>query len=126
MTGLDEFSHLEVVFLFHLVAEGAVELEARRPRNNPDWPAVGVFSQRNKRRPNRIGVSVCELLEIAGSTLTIRGLDAIDGTPVLDIKPYMTEFAPRGEIRQPDWSHQLMRHYWRARAAVETTRPSSE
>ena len=71
-----------------------------------------MFAQRNKRRPNRIGVCVARLLAIEGGELTVQGLDAIDGTPVLDIKPYMVEFAPRETVRQPEWSRELMRDYW--------------
>jgi tRNA (Thr-GGU) A37 N-methylase len=63
-------------------------------------------------RPNRIGITVCRLLEVAGVTLTVEALDAIDGTPVLDVKPYMAEFGPRGEVHQPGWSHELMTTYW--------------
>jgi tRNA-Thr(GGU) m(6)t(6)A37 methyltransferase TsaA len=112
LKGLEEFSHVEVVYLFHLVEPGSYERNARRPRGNPEWPEVGIYAQRAKRRPNRIGISVCELLGIDGTTLSVRGLDAIDGTPVLDLKPHMTEFAPRGEVRQPQWSRQLMDGYW--------------
>jgi len=112
LRGLEEFSHVDVVYVFDQVALDSFEAGARRPRGNPDWPEVGVFAQRNKRRPNRIGVSTCELVAVQGTVLTIRGLDAIDGTPVLDIKPYMTEFAPRATVRQPEWSHELMSGYW--------------
>jgi tRNA (adenine37-N6)-methyltransferase len=112
LRGLEEFSHIEVVYLFDRVDERSFEPGARRPRNNPDWPAVGVFAQRNKRRPNRIGVSVCELTAVDGVELTVRGLDAIDGSPVLDIKPYMAEFGPRERVRQPRWTHELMSGYW--------------
>jgi tRNA (adenine37-N6)-methyltransferase len=112
LRGLKEFSHVDVVYVFHCVGEDSYEAAARRPRGNPRWPEVGVFAQRNKRRPNRIGVCTCELLAVDGAALTVRGLDAIDGTPVLDIKPYMTEFAPRAAVRQPDWSHELMSGYW--------------
>lgn len=112
LKGLDEFSHIDVVYVFDQVAADSYEVGARRPRGNPEWPAVGVFAQRNKRRPNRIGVCTCELLEVNGIEMTVRGLDAIDGSPVLDLKPYMTEFAPRGPVRQPRWSQELMRGYW--------------
>lgn len=112
LSGLREFSHIEVVYLFNRVPESAPELGARRPRNNPAWPEVGIFAQRAKRRPNRIGVTTCELVEINDITLTVQGLDAIDRTPVLDIKPYMREFAPRGTTTQPAWSTGLMRGYW--------------
>ncbi len=112
LAGLEDFSHVEVIYVFDQVDPGSVHTGARRPRGNPDWPQVGVFAQRAKGRPNRIGVSVCELVAIAGLTLTVRGLDAIDATPVIDLKPYMSEFSPRGEIRQPQWSHELMAEYW--------------
>jgi tRNA-Thr(GGU) m(6)t(6)A37 methyltransferase TsaA len=112
LQGLDRFSHVEVVFLFDRVGEGGVCLHARHPRGNPDWPEVGILAQRAKDRPNRIGLCTCELVAVDGASIVVRGLDAIDGTPVLDVKPYMTEFAPRGDVRQPAWSHELMRDYW--------------
>ena len=93
--GLDQFSHLEVIFFLHGVAEGDVETGARHPRNRADWPLVGILAQRAKRRPNRIAISCCELVSVEGLRLTVRGLDAVDGTPVLDVKPYFREFAPR-------------------------------
>jgi tRNA (Thr-GGU) A37 N-methylase len=86
---------------------------ARHPRNRLDWPKVGIFAQRGKNRPNRIGVTICRLLSVRGLSLEVADLDAIDGTPVLDIKPYMREFAARGEIRQPAWATELMREYWK-------------
>jgi tRNA-Thr(GGU) m(6)t(6)A37 methyltransferase TsaA len=110
--GLGEFSHIEVVFVFDRVETGSVRTGARHPRSNPDWPEVGILAQRAKMRPNRLGVSVCELLSVDGLVLRVRGLDAIDGTPVLDIKPVMDEFGPRGEVHQPRWSHELMATYW--------------
>jgi len=109
---LEDFSHLEVVYLFHLVDEADVTRGARHPRGNPDWPQVGILAQRAKGRPNRIGVSRCELVEVDGFKLRVRGLDAVDGTPVLDVKPFMVEFAPRGPVFQPEWASELMRHYW--------------
>jgi tRNA (Thr-GGU) A37 N-methylase len=112
LRGLDEFSHVDVVDVFDQVAADSYEVGARHPRGNPEWPAVGVFAQRNKRRPNRIGICTCELLASGGVELTVRGLDAIDGSRVLDLKPYMTEFAPRGAVRQPRWSRELMSGYW--------------
>jgi tRNA (adenine37-N6)-methyltransferase len=110
--GLEEFSHLEVIFHFHKVETNKIEKGARHPRNNPDWPKVGIFSQRGKNRPNLLGMSTCKLLKVEGLTVTVEGLDAIDGTPVIDLKPYMKEFAPREETKQPDWSTELMRNYY--------------
>jgi tRNA-Thr(GGU) m(6)t(6)A37 methyltransferase TsaA len=112
LTGLQEFSHVEIVFAFHLVGESDIHFAARRPRGRTDWPEVGIFAQRGKDRPNRIGVSVCRLISVGELELQVQGLDAIDGTPVLDIKPYMAEFAPRGEVREPQWAKELMSTYW--------------
>ena len=112
IAGLSDFSHIEVLFLFDQVEPDAVHTGARHPRGNTDWPAVGVFAQRVKNRPNRIGLSTCEVLGVEGRTIRVRGLDAIEGTPVLDIKPHMVEFGARGDVRQPPWSHELMAGYF--------------
>jgi len=112
VAGLDEFSHVEVVFLFDRVDPDGVCLHARHPRGNPDWPETGIFAQRAKERPNRISLCTCGLVAVDGASILVRGLDAIDGTPVLDVKPYMEEFAPRGAVRQPAWTRELMRDYW--------------
>ncbi len=112
VAGLDEFSHIDVVYLFHLVDEDDVNLGARHPRGRADWPLVGILAQRAKARPNRIGVTTCRLLRVDGLVLHVEGLDAIEGTPVLDIKPNMAEFWPRGDHAQPAWSAELMAGYW--------------
>ena len=112
LTGLGEFSHVEVVFLFDRVDADGVCLHARHPRGNPEWPEVGILAQRAKDRPNRIGLCTCELVAVDGASIVVRGLDAIDGTPVLDLKPHVVEFGPRGEVREPDWIRELMQGYW--------------
>jgi tRNA (Thr-GGU) A37 N-methylase len=117
--GLREFSHVEVVYVFDRVDDSEITRGARTPRGNPAWPAVGILAQRPKVRPNRIGTTVCELLTVRpGGVIEVRGLDAIDATPVLDIKPYYAEFGPRGDVRQPAWSHELMAGYWQAPEAA--------
>lgn len=78
-----------------------------------DGPLVGIFAQRGKNRPNRLGVSRCELLKVDGLDLHVRGLDAVAGTPVLDLKPWLAEFGARGEVRQAAWSTELMEEYYR-------------
>jgi len=112
LTGLETFSHVEVLFLLHLVRPGDIERGARHPREREDWPKAGIFAQRGKMRPNRIGATVCRLVGVDGLALMVEGLDAVDGTPVLDIKPYMREFGPRGVVRQPVWASELMSGYW--------------
>ena len=112
LQGLAEFSHVEVLFLFHEVEPSRIVVGARHPRNNKGWPAVGIFAQRGKNRPNRIGSTICRVVRVEGTKLVVAELDAINGTPVLDIKPVMAEFLPRQEVRQPAWSHELMNEYW--------------
>lgn len=110
--GLDEFSHLEIVFRFHLTDPTDLNLGARRARDNPDWPRVGIFGHRNMRRINWLGVSRCRLLMMDGLDLHVEDLDAVDGTPVLDIKPWFTEMGPRGEVKQAQWSIDMLRNYY--------------
>lgn len=113
LAGLGQFSHVEVLFHMNQVELSKVEKTARHPRNNSEWPKVGIFAQRGKNRPNQIGATICRILKVDGLNLHVEGLDAIDGTPVLDIKPWVQEFAPRGSVFQPGWISELMRHYWR-------------
>ncbi|HEY5236910.1 MAG TPA: SAM-dependent methyltransferase [Rhizomicrobium sp.] len=112
VAGLSDFSHIEVVYSFNRVPDEEIQTGARHPRGRKDWPLVGIFAQRGKGRPNRIGVTVCRLLSVDGLNLSVQGLDAIDGTPVLDIKPVIKGFLPRGEIREPEWAGKLMKGYW--------------
>lgn len=109
--GLETFSHCIVVYVFDKATWDQSKM-SRHPRGNKDWPEVGIFAQRAKDRPNRLGVTVCRILEIDGSSIRVAGLDAIDGTPVVDIKPWMEEFGPRGAVSQPMWSTELMKDYW--------------
>jgi tRNA (adenine37-N6)-methyltransferase len=110
--GLGEFSHIEVVFHFDRVPDREIQRGARHPRGRTDWPKIGILAQRGKGRPNRVGVTVCRLLRVDGLVLRVEGLDAIDATPVLDIKPVMSGFLPRGDIREPLWAREIMEDYW--------------
>lgn len=112
LAGLADFSHAEIVFLFDRVNDDRIEYGARHPRGREDWPLVGIFAQRGKNRPNRLGVTVCRIIGVDGLSLDVEGLDAVDGTPVIDIKPVMREFLPRGDLRQPEWAGELMAGYW--------------
>lgn len=109
---IEEFSHAEIIFYFHLVEDNKVETSARHPRDKKNLPKVGIFAQRGKNRPNRLGATIVKALKREGRQLFVQGLDAIDGTPVLDIKPVMREFLPREEVTQPLWATELMKNYW--------------
>lgn len=113
LQGLDEFSHLEVIFAFHLADPERTVTGARHPRGLASLPKVGIFAQRNKDRPNHIGLSRCEILRVQGRDIRVRGLDAIDGTPVLDLKPFFSAFIPQaGAVRQPAWVDEIARDYF--------------
>ncbi len=112
LAGLADFSHLEVIFVFDKVPPEKIEYGARHPRGRQDWPLVGIFAQRGKNRPNRLGLCTCRIIGVQGLTVEVEGIDAIDGTPVLDLKPVMRAFLPRGEVLEPQWAGELMRDYW--------------
>jgi tRNA-Thr(GGU) m(6)t(6)A37 methyltransferase TsaA len=113
LLGLSVFSHVEILFYMDRVEAQKIETSARHPRNNLDWPRVGIFAQRGKNRPNQVGSTICRVLRVEGLKVHVEGLDGIDGTPVIDIKPWVAEFGPRGEVRQSAWMTELMREYWK-------------
>ena len=110
--GLQEVSHIEVLFYFHIDADEPVEWGARHPRGRQDWPRVGIFAQRGRMRPNRIGASICRLIEVRQTSVAVLGLDAVDGSPVLDIKPVWRGYLPTTEVREPGWAAEIMSSYW--------------
>ncbi|MCZ8519731.1 MULTISPECIES: SAM-dependent methyltransferase [Paenibacillus] len=112
LVGIEDFSHVEVIFYFDKVKDDNIEIDARHPRNNKAYPKVGIFAQRGKNRPNKIGLTTVELIKREGKKIYVKGLDAINETPVLDLKPVMKEFAQPREIKQPLWVTDLMKNYW--------------
>jgi tRNA (adenine37-N6)-methyltransferase len=111
-TGISEFSHLEVIYYHDKVKDDDIVFSGL-PRGVPQHPWVGFFAQRKKDRLNKIGLSIVELIALNGRTIKVKSLDAIDGAPVLDIKPVFKEFQPKVEIRQPACVADLMKNYWR-------------
>ena len=111
LKGLGDFSH--AIILYHL-DQAKYEKEKhlqRRPQNREDMPLTGIFAQRAKDRPNRIGMTAVEIGDVTDGTLVVKGLDAVDGTPVLDIKPYYPVY-DRKDARVPEWVDRLMEHYF--------------
>ncbi len=97
--------------------EENIRYTARHPRNNEEYPKVGIFAQRGKNCPNRLGATIVKVVRREGKCLVVQGLDAIDGTLILDMKPVMKEFLPKEEIKQPDWATDLMKNYWKGSEA---------
>ena len=112
--GIDAFSHLEILFYFNQSDPGNIIYHGH-PRGNTAWPAVGIFAQRKRDRPNALGLTTAKLVKHEGRRIWVQHLDAIDGTPVIDIKPVMKEFLPAEPVLQPAWSTALMEKYWAAR-----------
>lgn len=113
LAGLDEFSHVMVIFhLDQIPAFNPEKQLARNPRGMEDLAPVGVFAQRTKFRPNPIGVTAVALVAVGDKTITVRGLDALDGTPVLDIKPYIPAFERKDDVRLPAWVGRMMDGYF--------------
>jgi tRNA-Thr(GGU) m(6)t(6)A37 methyltransferase TsaA len=111
LQGLEGFSHVEILFIFDQFPEPDAYGEPRPYRGRSDLPPVGVFAGRGPRRPNRIGVTCCAIESVRGRELTVVGLDAVSGTPVIDLKPAMVEFSATN-IEQPEWVSRMMSEYF--------------
>jgi tRNA-Thr(GGU) m(6)t(6)A37 methyltransferase TsaA len=113
LQGLDQFSHVLVIFHMHNSPTfNSVSDLVRRPRGQADMPELGIFAQRAKHRPNPIGLTAVAIVGIKDNVLTVRGLDAIDGTPVLDLKPYFPIFDRVETATTPEWVERLMKGYF--------------
>ena len=111
LSGLEDFSHAIILFYLDKAKYEADKHLQRRPQNRDDMPLIGIFSQRGKDRPNQIGMTAVEIVSVAENTLVVKGLDATDGTPVLDIKPYYPVYDKK-DARVPEWVARLMAHYF--------------
>ena len=112
LQGIEQFSHIIVIFFMHQSTFDLAADLVRRPRERPDMPLVGTFAQRAKHRPNPIGITTVQLIRVEGNILEVKGLDAIDGTPVLDIKPYVPAFDCGANAVVPGWVEKLMKGYF--------------
>ena len=110
LDGIEAFSHLEIIYHFNKSTKTITGSE--HPRENKDYPKVGILAQRKKDRPNHLGATIVNLIGRNGRRLIVKNLDAINGTPVIDIKPVFKEYLPENEIKQPQWSSDLMTNYW--------------
>ncbi len=111
LIGIEDFSHLEIIYLFNKVVTTEIKW-VTYPRGNKNYPLRGIFAQRKKERPNLLGLSTVELIEVKENTLKVKYLDAINGTPILDIKPVFKEFEPKTRLKQAEWVNDLMKNYW--------------
>ena len=108
--GIEDFSHLEIIFYFH--KSNKTFIGSEYPRENIKYPKIGIFAQRKKDRPNHIGATIVKLDKRIDNKIIVKNFDAINGTPVLDIKPVFIEYLPNEKIEQSEWSKDLMKNYW--------------
>jgi tRNA-Thr(GGU) m(6)t(6)A37 methyltransferase TsaA len=112
LDGLSDFSHAIIIYYLDKAHFSIEKHLQRRPQNREDMPFVGIFSQRGKDRPNQIGTTSVQIVSVSNNILTVKGLDAINGTPVLDIKPYYPMYDCKENATVPEWVMQLMEHYF--------------
>jgi tRNA-Thr(GGU) m(6)t(6)A37 methyltransferase TsaA len=112
LLGLDAFSHAVVVFFMHAARFDPQADLRRRPRDRDEMPLLGTFAQRAKHRPNPIGITTVKIDRVSGRSLFVRGLDAVNGTPVLDLKPHFPVFDAPSGAAVPDWVARLMEGYF--------------
>ena len=111
LKGLEDFSHVTIIYYLDQAVYDKEKHLKRHPQNREDMPLVGIFSQRGKDRPNRIGMTSVQIVKVSDDALLVKGLDAIDGTPILDIKPYYPVY-DRKDATVPEWVDRLMEHYF--------------
>jgi tRNA-Thr(GGU) m(6)t(6)A37 methyltransferase TsaA len=104
LDGLDGFSHIIVIYWLHLAVDKSKMADKIHPRGDMELPLVGRFATRSPYRPNSLGQKVVRLLERNGNVLRVQGLDALDGTPVVDIKPYIPGYDSVDNATVPQWA----------------------
>jgi tRNA (adenine37-N6)-methyltransferase len=112
LEGIQQFSHLLVLFFMHQAVYRTERDLVRRPGGRQEMPRVGIFAQRASSRPNPLGVSVVRLLHQQAAILSVQGLDAFDGSPILDVKPYVSNFDRATPSVEPDWVARFMCDYF--------------
>ena len=111
LLGLGDFSHAMILTFLH-EAKYVPEVHLRHhPQERQDMPFLGIFAQRARHRPNRIGATACEIVEVTEGSVKVRALDAINGTPVIDVKPYVPVY-DRKDATIPEWMENMMKGYF--------------
>ena len=104
LTGIEEYSHIIVVYWMNKVKDYVI---THRPQGNPNVPIVGIFACRCPQRPNPIGITTVKLIGRRGNKLKVKGLDILDRTPIIDIKPYWPQYDKVVDGKIPDWVNKL-------------------
>ncbi|MFC1953653.1 tRNA (N6-threonylcarbamoyladenosine(37)-N6)-methyltransferase TrmO [Chloroflexota bacterium] len=106
LDGIEEYSHIIVLWWMHLIKPSEVKLKTH-PMGRKELPLKGLFALRTPNRPNPIGKTTVRLLHRKGNRLIVKGLEALDGSPVIDIKPYICEYDSADNAKVPQWIDSL-------------------
>lgn len=109
LDGIEGFSHCLILYWAHRISDEGRSLVKVHPMGRKDLPLTGIFATCSPARPNPLCTIVVTLLERSGNVLKVQGLDAIDGSPIIDIKPYNPSYYDAGEVRIPPWLEQIHR-----------------
>lgn len=112
LVGLDNFSHAVIIFYMDKATFNIDNDLIRKPRGRQDLDYYGIFAQRAKHRPNPIGITTVKIISVSNNLLKVKGLDAVNNTPVIDIKPYFKNFDNINDSKQPDWVDDIMKDYF--------------
>ena len=104
LKGIEDYSHVIIVYWMDKVKDYVV---THRPQGNPEVPVVGIFACRCPRRPNPIAITTVRLMGREGNKITVKGLDILDDTPIIDIKPYWPIYDDVRDGKIPDWVNKL-------------------
>ncbi|MDO8436214.1 MAG: tRNA (N6-threonylcarbamoyladenosine(37)-N6)-methyltransferase TrmO [bacterium] len=104
LEGIDDYSHIIVVYWMDKVKNYVI---SHRPQGNPEVPVVGIFACRCPARPNPIGITTVRLIKRQGNRIKVKGLDILDKTPIIDIKPYWPQYDKVGKMKVPSWVNKL-------------------
>jgi tRNA-Thr(GGU) m(6)t(6)A37 methyltransferase TsaA len=111
LDGIEEFSHIMVLYWAHQIPEEGRHLNKVHPGGRKDYPLVGIFATRSPARPNPICVTTAELVAREGNVLKVRGLDAVNGSPIIDIKPHLPLSDTPSNVKLPDWMKSLSSYF---------------
>lgn len=109
LDGIEDYSHLVILYWAHRVPDSSRRLTRVHPTGRKEFPLVGIFSTRSPVRPNPVLETVVRLISRRGCVLEVTGLDAVDGSPVIDIKPYVDTFYPRKNMQTPEWMQRIQK-----------------
>lgn len=111
LDGIEDYSHIVIIYWAHHITESARKLKKVHPAGHEDYPLKGIYSTCSPARPNPILMTVVRLIKREGNTLFVSGLDAIDNSPVLDIKPYVSNLFPQEGVLIPEWMKLLINDF---------------